>query len=299
MKIGYEGANTYKAIIEHSHGVEFGFNEQSTHMIVGSPLEDTKWDVPTLNTCKPVHKLLTNEDAITSFNEIHGIVEEEAISYIYGFISPSGLSDMIELTKHHRFMTGDIGVVSPFTQATGIAVDVDLYAAIPTLQEIVTTLVELGYRGEITFGVTEKFQITDVFFGTLVLGFALYTELSKKNMFNSFAWCFGEGDKPELYKTGLSVSTLLSYAPFPYSTREHIAIKAPSGAEKHLYRMYIENTEIAYSCAWGKSIFEAKRRCRKTIDNCTLYNSCIQHRVDYGYKDRFLLMAEKYEAFGG
>lgn len=299
MKIGYIGEGAYRTVMEHCKSITLGINEDTEACLVESAQMEGPSDLPCLNTCQGVRTLSNMPELATLFSQQHGLVDAYPTTYLYGFISPDGWSDMIEMTYSTRMLTGDIGVQVDFVQGTGLAVVDDLALAIPQTEGLKQSLVELEYRGEIKLGLTKDYKICSVEFGHSTAGFALYTELLSRNPQEMYEWCLGIGEKPRLFEDGVAVVTMLSYPPFPYDTSVGLSVKAPRGAEKHLYRVAYGKTEVAYASTWGKDIFEAKRRCRKTIDNCRAYNKDIQYRIDYGCGDFFVLSQERYEKMGG
>ena len=298
MNIAYLGDDAYRAVIEHSK-VTLGINEDTAAVIVESSLMEGPPDLPTLNTSAGIRALSLSLELQDEFNTIHNIVVGYPATYLYGFIRETGLSDMIEMTHSTRFLTGEIGPQIGFCQGTGLKCVEDLSQAVPDIAELVDTLVNVGYRGEITIGLLNSYQICSVQLGHFSGGFALYTELSIVGAQANYEWCLGVGDGGRLFTEGVAVTTLLSYPPYPHDLSVGFSIKAPTGAEKHLYRVSQDAAEVAYIASWGKDIFEAKRRCRKTIDNCTAYNKDIQHRIDYGYGESFVLSNDRWLAFGG
>jgi hypothetical protein len=289
MNIGYMGDSAYRTVIEHCNSVTLGINEDTEAVIVEHAAILPPKDLPVLNTCPAVYKLATHPELQESFNAVHNIVEAYPTSYLYGFIGPEGLSDVIEMTASTRFLTGEIGPQLGFVQGTGLKCTENVNMAIPDLPLLIDSLVTMKYRGEIAIGITQGFQVCSVQFGHFTGGFALYTELSKDSPQAMYEWCLGVGVGSKLAQDSVAVVTLLSYPPFPYSSDVGFSIKAPSGAEKHLYRVSQGKAEIAYSAAWGVEAYEAKRRCRKTIDNCRNYNKDIQYRIDYGCKEQFVI----------
>lgn len=298
MNIGYIGESAQRTIIEHSK-VTLGVNEDTEAVIVEEASREGPLDLPCINTSAGIRALSSSPEMLDNFNEVHEIVPGYSATHLYGFLGPDGLSDMLEMTQSSRFLTGDIGVQIGFCQGTGIKCMEDLSLAIPAISEIVDTLMSLGYRGEVAFGLTKNYQVCRVQLGHFSGAFALYTELSVVNAQANYEWCLGVGDGGRLYTEGICVTTLLSYPPYPHDLTQAFSIKAPVGAEKHLYRSNQGLAEVAYAAAWGKDIFEAKRRCRKTIENCRAYNKDIQYRIDYGYGETFVLSNDRWLAFGG
>lgn len=299
MRIGYAGANSYRAVIEHTKTITLGINEDSEAAIMEDATMVGPEDLPIINSCPAVAAILTIPDSLRKFNKVYDIQPGYAKTYLYGFIGPREVSDLLEMTFTTRFLTGDVGPQVGFVQGTGIACSNDVFLAIPALPSIIEGLQALDYRGEITLGITPDFRVCDIMFGHFTGGFVLYNELARNNIQDSYEFCVDVGGPTKLHQKAISVCTLLSYPKFPHDLTVGVSIKAPSSADKHLYRMNQGETEVAYSAAWGGDIFEAKRRCRKTIDNCAGYNKDIQHRIDYGYEQEFVLNHERWLQFGG
>ncbi len=299
MKLGYVGDSSYRTVIEHCKEVALGVNEDTEAVIVESSMIEGPRDLPLLNTNLAVRNLISTPALQAEFHQVLGLVEGFAVTYLYGFMSKERLGDLLEMTYSTRFLAGEIGSQLGFVQGTGLACSSDTKMAVRQLTEVEGMLQSMKYRGEILLGVTRDYQICSLQFGHFTGGFALFTELATANPQAFYEWCLGEEEEPHLYEQSVSVCTLLSYPPFPYNTEVGFSIKAPSGAERHLYRMSIDRCEVAYSATWGKDIFEAMRRCRKTIDNCRAYNKEIQYRIDFGRRQKFLLNQEKWLSLGG
>jgi hypothetical protein len=299
MRIGYIGVTSPRTVIEHSHNITLGINEDTDAVLVEDPRIDPPSDLLSINTCFGVRTLLASDELQDNFRHVHSMKDGQPVVFIYGFVSPSGLSEMIEMTYSSRFLAGDVGPSVGFTKGTALKCTENLNYALPQLAEIVDSLKTLRYCGEITFGVTNDYNICSLEFGHFTMGFALYKELAKCGVEETYAWCLGQGNGGMLHNTGIATTTLLSYPPFPYSTDQAFSIRAPVGAEKHLYRMNVGECEVAYVSTWGESIQEAKRRARATIDKCRDYNKDIQYRIDIGHQERFLINRDKWLKFGG
>ena len=299
MKFGVIANTSYKTLIEHCRDTSLGITENLDGIIVEDHYQETPPDLPSLNTSPIIRKFYHNPALWEDFKKINNVKEGYPITYLYGFISKSGLANMIEVAYSTRFMTGDIGPQVGFVQGTAVRVD-DYYEALLNLRAIVEVLTELGYSGEIAFGILPSFEVCDIIFGHNPGFFSLYAELLNTNPTEMFTWCLSPNTPcSKVFSNSIAVTTMLSTPPYPHNLDGISYINAPSGAEKHLYRVQYGRAEIAYSAAWGLSIFEAKRRCRATIDNCSAYNKDLQYRIDYGYKSKFLLGQEKYISLGG
>lgn len=299
MKIGYAGHSSYRAVIEHTKDVTLGVTEEVRAVMVEHASMEGPDDLPTINTSMPVRVLLSSDELRDQFYELYNIKAGYPATYLYCFVSESGVSDIMEMSYSTRFLTGDIGPQIGFVQGTGIACEDDVFLAVPGLKDLLDGVREMEYYGEVAIGLKEDFSMCDILFGHFTGAYALYNELSHSNMCNTLAWCAGRGEPVKLHDSGVAVFTLLSYPPYPHNLDVGFSIKAPPAAEKHLYRFNVGQAEVAYSAAWGKDIYETKRRCRKTVDNCANYNQDIQHRVDYGCRAQFVVNQEKWTNFGG
>lgn len=299
MNIAYAGGCNYRAVLEHTRNTTLNVNEDAEAVIVESALMEGPPDLPVINTSDGVRSMMVSGSYAAEFQSLYNIHPGYPATYLYGFLGPTGLSDMLEMTHSTRILTGEIGPQVGFAQGTGIACEDDITMAIPDLSSLVEGLIAMEYRGEITIGITKGYGICELRFGHFTGGFSLYNELTSNNIQDSYEWCLGVGDAAQLHTNGLSVCTLISHGPYPHDLTAFSSVKAPSGAEKHLYRVCHDKAEVAYAAAWGKDIFEAKRRCRKTLENCAQYDKEVQYRIDYGYKDLFVLNNDKYLIFGG
>lgn len=299
MNIAYIGDSAYRTVIEHSHNITLNINEDTEAVLVESSLMEGPPELPAVNTCRAVRALGLNPQLAENFNEVCSISKGYPATYLYGFFNSAGPSEMIEMTFKSRFLTGDIGPVIPFCQGTGLACRENPLYAIPKLSNVIDFIKDLGYHGEIAFGITKEFDLCSVMFGHFTLGFTLFTELARTSPQNNYEWCLDVGDTCRLHQDGIAVATLLSYPPYPYDTNIGTSIKAPPKAEKHLYRFMVGSSELALAASWGCDISEAKRRVRGTIENCKNYNKEIQYRIDFGHKERFVINNEAWLAFGG
>ena len=298
MKLGYLGESEYRTVLEHSKEVSLGITEEVQGVVMERANIEPPPDLPALNTCTGVCALERSESLREEFLHAHSVEIAYPQTYLYGYMGVDGLSPVIELTYSVRFLTGEVGPQVGFVQGAGLLSKINPLDALPEAKDVLDSLRDIGYRGEIALGVSPHFRICEIMFGHFVGGFALFAELCASSVDEVFEWCLRGGKQPVVHDN-VSLVTLLSYPPFPYLGDASISVKAPTGAEKHLYRVLQGNVETAYAAAWGKDVYEGKRRVRKTIENCKAYNKDIQYRIDYGCKQRFLLNGDRWEELGG
>lgn len=300
MKISIVAATNMRDVLEHTKTISLGNQSDTTHILwdYPHPIPENLENKKHINNCHAASKLVASKELMQAFRQEFGMVEGEPAFYLYGFISPSGLGQMIEMTSKHSFMVGDIGPVLGFVQNAALACGAEIFQALPTLRGLVDGLIEIGYCGEVTFVCTHDFQICDLLLGHQVAGFSCICEIGKQSPQMLFEFAGGD-NKYELHEDRIVINTLLSYPPYPYSTETPYSILAPTASEKHMYRFKTGRCELAYVATWGLDVQEAKRRCRRTIDSCRNYYSLLQYRVDFGWKDKFYLNTERHVALGG
>lgn len=300
MKISINAMSNMRDIIEHSKDITLGVREDTDVVLWDFPREIPQdlLDKVHLNNCPAVVKLLSKPELMKEFRSQFSFAEGNPSFNIYGFLSAKQLGPCVEMAVRHSFMTGDVGMYLGYVQNTALPCTEDMYLAIPNLKGIVEGLQAIGYLGEISFLCSSTFEVVDVVFGHQVAAYSLMCEMGMQHPQKLFEFSAG-GEPYALHQDRIAVNTLLSYPPYPYSTDVPFSILAPTGAEKHLYRYKIGMCELAYAATWGCDITEAKRRCRRTIDGCKNYYLNIQHRVDYGWKDKFFLNADRYKELGG
>ena len=298
MKLGLIAETAAKAICEHTKHVVVGIDELTEGLIVENPKTYVP-DIGCVNTCLAVRNMLIQPQLQEMFLGELGITGGSPVSLLYGFVGPKGFSDLLEVAYGTRFMSGDVGKSLGFVQGTALPVGKDVFTAFPQLLAIQEALKEIEYCGEITLGCKADFTLGTLRFGHNTGLFALFTELSQLSPQANYEWCLGVGTECKVHAEGVSVCTLLSNPPFPGVATTPSGVIAPSAAEKHLYRMIAGNQEIAYVATWGTTVIEAKRRTRRTIENCASYNPELQYRIDYGYKEKFVLSQDKYIQLGG
>jgi len=284
-----------KSIVDHTEGNVFGANRDSEALFAGDPLFTPRVEnIPVVNTCIGVRNLLLSEELRKNFETHLGVVEGKDISTIYSLFNGEDFGDWLEVSFSKRFMTGEVGPEVGFVTGVGLKITEDIYQAIPQLIQLKDALKRIQYRGEILCTLTEGFQLTRVEFGHYYGHFALYSECAKSSVQGLLDFLFGTTKSCELYDS-CCVANLVSQTPFP--TLGGISqgqINAPKGAEKHLWRILLGNSEIVLIVVHGNYLSEAKRRLRRTIENMKQYSDCLQYRIDYGNHCQFLLCQEKY-----
>ncbi len=298
MKLGLVSYNATKAICEHTKEVITTIDDTTEGVIVEDPNMVVN-NIECINTCTAIQNMNARPDLKEAFFDELKIKKATPVSYLYGFINSTGFSDLLEVSFSTRFMSGNVGPVLGFVQGTAIPTNKEVYQAFPQLKKIEEALIAIDYRGEIGLGCTKDFNICNLIFGHQTGMFSLYTELSQLSAQANFEWCFGKGAFCKVHERGISVTTLLSSSPFPAPSSKQTEVIAPVGAEKHLYRVQFESHEVAFVSTWGKDIIEAKRRTRRTIENCVSFNPELQFRIDYGYKEQFVLNQPTYLDLGG
>ena len=298
MKLGFVGNNATKAICEHTTDIRLVIDELTEGVIVEHPSTNIN-DITCINTCIAVQNMIARPDLERAFFSELGIKSAISNSFLYGFIGPKGFSDLLEVSYSTKFMAGNIGPSLGFLQGTAIPATREVYQAFPMLSQIEQGLIAIEYAGEITLGCLHDYSICTILFGHQTGLFALYNELSQLPAQANFEWCFGKGEYCKVHENGVSVTTLLSNSPFPAPSSRRTEVIAPVGAEKHLYRVQFGAHEVAFVATWGKDIVEAKRRTRRTIENCVSFNPELQYRMDYGYKEQFVLSQATYTTLGG
>ena len=300
MKISIEAATNMRDILEHTKTISLGIQSDTTHILwdYPHPIPENLLDKSHINNCIAASRLMASKELMAAFREQFGIVEGIPAFYLYGFLSPTGLGQMIEMVSKHGFMVGDVGPTPGYVQNAALACNNEMYLALPTLKGLIEGLISLGYTGEVSFVCTADFQICNILLGHQIAGFACICEIGKQSPQALYEFAAGQ-EKYELHEDRIVINTLLSYPPYPYSTEVPFSILAPTASEKHMYRFKVGKCELAYVATWGLDVQEAKRRCRRTIESCRNYYSLLQYRVDYGWKDKFHLNHERHISFGG
>lgn len=298
MRLGLIADTATKAICEHTKEVVVGVDELTEAVIVEHPYTHIN-DIKTINTCIAVQNMYARPNLREAFFQELGIHNSVATSFLYGYVGPKGFSNLLEVSYSTRFMAGEVGPSLGFVQGVAIPTGSEVRNAFPKINEIEKALIELEYVGEITLGCAKDYSICSILFGHQTGMFSLFTELSQLSPQANYEWCLGYGEACLVHADGVSVCTLISNSPFPIPSSKETNIIAPVGAERHLYRVQSNPHEVAFVSTWGKSLIEAKRRTRRTIENCVSFNPELQYRIDYGYKEQFVLSQERYSKLGG
>lgn len=297
MKISYVGTQSYQAVINHTQHITLK-DEDAEAILVEDSRHDPVDARPCINTCSAVRALAEDERLAEEFKRLYNIKGGVSATYLYGFVGESDTTDFLEMTYSTKLMTGNVGPDVGFVKGTGMYAP-DIFNAVPSLSNLIEGLQTMGYRGEICVGINDSYEINNVIFGLFMGGWALYNELSKGTMDDYYKFTV-DGTRPKgLHKNGIAVVNLMTVPPFPSGLAHESFMTYPPEAEKHIYRTRYGRTEVAYASAWGTDITEAKRRCRLTLENCNAVNPDLQYRVDYGYKESFVLSADRWDHLGG
>jgi len=294
MKIGVNDTAYASTYVEHINNTVYPITKDCEIILADSPVEGYK---NVLNYNEKIDKTLSDEMLLDAFNDLCNITDEYPVVYLYGFLGEIGFSPLIEVSHKSQMMAYDVGIETGFTRGFAIPItDGDVFAAVPDLRNIEDVLVDVGYRGEITIGISRNFKITSIIFGHSQPCFALYNELAKQNLGHTVNWCFGVGDYAAMNEDAIAITTLLSYPPFPYTSPELTEIiKVPPAAEKHTYHYTGGMHNLAYTAAWGVSLPEAIRRIAITLKKSSAYKKELQYRSDFRYDTKLLIGQDKLE----
>lgn len=299
MKIGILGERSSRAILEHTKDCVLGISDSVDGIMVEKVLMETPEGIPAINTCNGAKILEVDSKIYSSFCSQVGITNTKPDSFLYGFLSPTQESQLIEFVMSDRFMNEDVGPRCGFVQGCALPVGSEVNQAFPKLGLLFDMLHQIQYCGEITIGVNRRYEICSVTFGHCTGAFSLYTELAKQSPQHTLEFAFGKYRKAELHENRVAVTTVLSYPPYPYDGTQPFSIIAPRQAERHLYRFNSGMAELAYAAAAGAQVFEARRRLRRTFVNCKNYQDDLQHRTDAGKFCKFTLAQDQYKEKGG
>lgn len=299
MKLGVNAIKSPRAILEHLTDGVMGVSPGVAGIIYEDVLQELIEGIPLVNTCIGAQVLEQSDKHLSLFYEGVGIVDKDPVAFLYGFISPTGVSDLMEMTVSNYLLTGDVGPQCGFVQGCGIPCSSEVFQAFPKLDLLLDALHQIQYCGEVAIGVTEDFQLCSLKLGHCTAAFALFTELSKQSPQSNYEYSFGKTGACLLHEDRISLCTLLSYPPYPHSKEMPFSIMAPNQAERHLFRHNLGKSELAYVAAFGSTVFEARRRVRKTIENCRKYYDSLQYRIDYGKYQKFVFNSEVYKERGG
>lgn len=257
-------------------------------IVVPTPAQWIDTDLPLVNTCKGLFGLFCRSELREAYEEQFDLSKGKPVSSIYSLFNGTEFAPFIEVDYSTRLLTGDIGRQIPFTQGTALPLDDSVYQAVPKLSELKEFLKEIDYHGEVLLSLNEEFCLHSIGYGHFYGHMALYNELSSLSPQRLMEWVLGEEDIVEL-REGVAVGTLVSLCPFPEYSARSLKIKMPSGALKHAWRINYENQEAYLITSYGCTVHEAKRRTRRSIKNCERLHDDLQYRIDYGYKNKFLI----------
>jgi len=286
-----------KPIIDHTEGNFLGYNFEAKGVFVEDALTPMDWEgKPYVNTCIGVQNLIMNQELRKAFHESLAFENTASVSTLFSLFNGTEFSDFIEVSFSDRFMNNEVGPKLGFMTGVALKVDGDPYEAIPQLSRVKKALTDLGYKGEVALGVSERFTLTGIHFGHLYGHFAMYAEICQNSVQDMLDYMFGECPKIELYDS-LAVGNVISQPPFPSIVNNtNGQIRADRGAEKHLWRVILGGmVEIVLHTVHGTYMGEARKRLRRTIEKMLSYSDILQYRTDFGYGGKFILCKEKYE----
>lgn len=299
MKIGIVANVAHHAIMEHIHYGVMGINDDVDGVFVENCFTDVPSGIDVINSCDGARILEGSDEVRAAFYEEAGIVPGIPDTYLYGIIGQHGASDLMEMSVCDRLMVGGVGPKCGMVQGCALPCGPDVYQAFPDLENVISLVQQLDYRGEISIGVKQDFTICSILFGHCTAAFSLFTELAKQNPQLTLEFAFGNHDICKLHETRIAITTLLSYPPYPAANDVPYKIMAPRQADRHLFRFQSGLSELAYASASGDRLYEARRRLRRTLDNCRSYNDSIQYRTDAGKFRRFVFTQDQYKEKGG
>jgi hypothetical protein len=299
MKLGIKATVAQRAILEHISDGVLGITDDIGGLVVEDVMKEVPDGVPAINTCIGAKILERSTEHMGKFLQDAGFSQDSPSTFLYGILSPNKVSDWIELNADNRFMSGGVGPTCGLVQACALPCGDDIYAAFPSLELVVDMLHQIQYSGEICIGVNKQFELCNIIFGHCTAGFALFSELATQSPQSTLEFAFGNRDSCSLHKDSIAICTLLSYPPYPYSVDYNFSIMAPRQAEKHLYRFQSGACELAYASSAGEQLFEARRRLRRTLENCKGYNDNLQYRIDAGQRLSFVYSQDLYKEKGG
>ena len=297
MKIAIVSTGEAKAILDHTEGNFLGYSKDAVAFFVDNPLQKLETELPVANTCIGVQNLMLHEDLRKALLDDHVKVSKEfPVSSLFAFFNGENFSEWAEISFSQKFMSGNVGPEVGFTTGVGFRVAYDVLEAVPSIPKLKEVLRNLNYRGEVLCSVAENFTLTGVAFGHFYGHFAVFSEISRNSVQEILDFVFGKFPECKLYNS-CCVANLVSQPPFPLIIPNSASpLHAPRSAEKHLWRIMINNlVETVLITTRGMSLSEARRRLRRTVENMLHYNSTLQYRNDYGFNLNFVLSAKKYE----
>lgn len=289
-----------RSVFDHTEGEgnTLKIEKDTEAILVERPTDILEVTVPVGNSCIGVANLMMREDLRKGFFQVAGVFPEKStVSSVFAFFNGTDFSDWLEVAYSDRLLSGEVGPRVGFTTGCGLKVKESILEALPGLLAVRDALRELNYRGEILCGVAEDFTLTNISFGHFWGHFGMFTEMCTAKTQGVLEFIFGKVPMLELYES-CCVSNLVTLPPFPIPANESQRLNAPKSAEKHLWRIqYGPASEIVLIAVHGSSVGEARRRCRRTLDNMRQYEDTIQYRIDYGLRRRFVLCQRDYEQF--
>lgn len=292
-----------EAIVSHTTLATIGRTEDTTALLVESPILPIDKSLMMINTSLEIQNYLLNPKLQTTINETLGFTLEPGDSTIFAFYNGEKFSDWMECCFSGKFMSGNVGPTTGFITGTALRVDCDIKSALPQLERIENFVKETNYRGEVLCTITKDFRISKIGFGHFFGHFALFTEISRLGKVDGILEFLAGIQKELVLGDAIGIANVVSLQPFPLILPQAKVrtILAPQSAEKHLWRVRNESLNFVLVAVRGLSLLEAKKRMRRTMDNMASYNPNIQYRIDYGYatssfvlcSDSFTVMAEK------
>ena len=299
MKIGILANTAPRALLGHMTNAVLGTPSDIEGIVVDHIDMEVPEGIPVVNTCIGARVLEHDDKVRAAFDEEAELSDGTPDAFLYGFVSPTGVSDLMEMTVCNRLMVGGVGPRCGLVQGTALSCSPEVYQAFPQLAGIFDMLHQIQYCGEISIGITRTFEICTINFGHCLGGFALFTEMAKQRPQLTYEFAFGKHDRCELYDERISITTLMSYPNYPYDNSVPFQVMGPNQAERHMYRTTSGACELAYAAASGEQLFEARRRIRRTLQNCRSYNDDLQYRTDAGKFQKFVFNVDKYKEKGG
>jgi len=253
-----------------------------------------------MNSSVGVQNYLVNEDLREEVRRTYlRASSDPATSTLYAFYNGKQFSDWLEVSFSRAFMTHEVGPQISYITGAAIPLTTNPKEAILGFGGVEETVDKLHYRGEVLVSITKDFRIANLDFGHFFGHFASYAELSKTSPRDILSFCFGENPVCELHNKAsraICVTNLISKPGFPsapMAADPHI--RAPSDAEKHLWRIQLGMHKPILVATSGNCLGEARNRTHRTIQNCRRYENSLQYRTDYGFRRGFVLETDQYE----
>lgn len=242
---------------------------------------------PCINTCLAARNYMldkTTQDKVNKLLNLGGKTE----SYIFGLFNGTRFSDFLEIRSSRRLMVGELGPELPFSCGIGQSPNIPFEEAFTNLISIREFISSLSYKGEVCFGISDNFRITEIGLGHFPYHFAMFCEEAKNSIVDVIAFMQGSRPKAELYKDSVVVANIVSRSPYPLLAPTG-KIEAPRSAEKHLWRLRLGKTEIVLITVHGKDTYVASQRMWATLENLLDADRSLQVRTDFIKQKPFLL----------